>query len=176
MKKKQIINPLPGKRLKQLLNETRTTQKQLSAKIFLSQQTISQIVTGAASLTPSNAQRIVELFPDYSLEWLLGLSDYKNQKEKNIETFNKIQRDGSSLEAGFYILASLKGFEISNPVERMPEIVHVEEMMKQVKEGYSIRNIQGETCFISVEEMNHLQNDVCDYIEYRLNRWMKKGR
>ena len=176
MKKKQIINPLPGKRLKQLLNETRTTQKQLSAKIFLSQQTISQIVTGAASLTPSNAQRIVELFPDYSIEWLLGLSDYKNQREKNIENLKKILHDGDLLETGFCTLASLKGFEISNPYERMPKILPVEEMMKQFKEGYSISNIQGDTCFISVEEMNHLQNDVCDYIEYRLNRWMKKGR
>lgn len=108
--------------------------------------------------------------------WLLGLSDYKNQKEKNIEILNKIQHDGDLLETAFCILASLKGFEVTNPIGRMSELVPVEEMMKQVKDGYYVRNLQGDTCSISVEEMNHLQNDVCDYIEYRLNRWIRKGR
>jgi len=89
---------------------------------------------------------------------------------------NEARQTGDLLETGFCILASLKGFEISNPVERMPDLCSVDDMMEQFKRGYLVTNSKGESCTLSVEEMNQLENDICDYVEYRLNRWIKKGR
>ena len=66
------INPECGKRLKILLEETGEKQVVLSKKIPLSQQTISRIIRGKANLTPENAARIAQLYPQYSKYWLLG--------------------------------------------------------------------------------------------------------
>ena len=66
------INVECGKRLKMLLKETGTTQKELSNKIYLSQQTISQIINGHATLTPETAKLIIGEFPEYNIYWLLG--------------------------------------------------------------------------------------------------------
>lgn len=175
-RKKKPINPLQGKRLYQLLEETKTTQKSLSEHIYLTQQTISEITRGNASLTQENAERINKLFPNYSAEWLLGLSDYKNDAEKNIALLNKAMDDGGILEGCFKLLAKLKGFIIVSPDDRLAEITTPEETIRQHKLGYYITDMNGKGCSLSPEDMSCLENDVCDYVEYCLNRWIKKGR
>lgn len=78
---KAEINPLWGERLKILLKEVDLRQSQLAAKIPISQQTISKIINGSASLTLQTAQRIVDLYPQYRIEWLTGRDDYKTLDE-----------------------------------------------------------------------------------------------
>lgn len=76
------INAECGKRLKTLLEETGTTQNKLADLIHISQQTISQIITGKANLTPETARMIIEEFPDYRLNWLLEYDDLKTVNDQ----------------------------------------------------------------------------------------------
>lgn len=74
---KAEINPLWGIRLKEICDECDIRQADLAKRIFISQQTISKIINGKATLTLQTAQRIIDLYPQYRIEWLTGRDDYK---------------------------------------------------------------------------------------------------
>jgi len=71
------INPICGKRLKEICDEQNISQSMLSEMIHISQQTISKMINGKSSLTDQTARIIVGHFTEYRLEWLLGYDDYK---------------------------------------------------------------------------------------------------
>ena len=169
-------NRISADRVKTVYTEQGISQGEFARIINMQQAAISEMVNGKRKVTATTAQAIHAAFPDYSVEWILGTSDYKNDTEKNIATINQIRREGSILEAGFRLMAELKGFVIISPDERMAEALDVAEAIRQFKNGYYVTNTEGKGCHLSVEEMNRLENDVCDYIEYRLNRWIEKGR
>ena len=73
-RKRVEIKPQCGKRLKDWLNECNITQEELGNRIHLSQQTISKIVNGKATLTPDVARLISESVPNADGEFIL--SDY----------------------------------------------------------------------------------------------------
>lgn len=78
------INPECGQRLAELLAENGMKQIELAEKLGHDAQHISNIVRGKRSLTLDTAQRIVrEIFPGVLVEWLLGISDFKTQEEKD---------------------------------------------------------------------------------------------
>ena len=71
------INPICGKRLKEICDEQNISQSMLSEMIHISQQTISKMINGKSSLTDQTARIIVDCFTEYRMEWLLGYDDYK---------------------------------------------------------------------------------------------------
>ena len=87
-RQKVEINPICGQRLKQICQEQGITQKQLHEKIHLSQQAISAIVKGKASLTGDIANKVIEVFPQYRIEWLLGYDDMPT--EEYAKSFEKM--------------------------------------------------------------------------------------
>lgn len=169
------INPIRGLRVKQLCEEQGINQIELSQRIYISQQKISEMINGKANVTETTARAIVQAFPQYRFEWLMGYDDYKNTAEKNNAIIRQAQHEGTLLEAGLRFISSLSGFEISGPFERIPQLVPVEELLTQFNEGFIVTK-EGESCRLTIDEMVQLENDVCDYVEYRLTRWMKKGR
>lgn len=78
------INPKRGQRLKQLCISENITFKSLADSIPISAQSISEIVNGKASLTEQVARRVVELFPKYRFEWLMGFDDFKTEAEARL--------------------------------------------------------------------------------------------
>ena len=76
------IKGLRCKRLKEIIEREGVKQNQLSEETGISQQSISAMVQGKANVTETTAEIIVKRFPEYSIEWLLGFSDYKNNAEK----------------------------------------------------------------------------------------------
>lgn len=169
-------NKKSAERVKIVYTEQGITQNKLAEIINIQQSAISEMVHGKRKVTATTAQAIHSAFPQYSVSYLLGIDDNKNDAEKNIALINQAQKEGALLEAGLRFYASLKGFDISSPYERMPDRGQADEMLKHLKDGYLVTSKNGETCALSVKEMNQLENDVCDYVEYRLNRWIKKGR
>lgn len=78
------INPECGRRLAGLLAENGMKQIELAGKLGYDAQHISNIVRGKRNLTLDTAQRIVrEIFPGVLVEWLLEISDFKTQEEKD---------------------------------------------------------------------------------------------
>lgn len=75
------INPVCGERLRQLIKDNGTTQKQLAKDIGVSEQTIYNIVRGKFSLTEAVAKLILEKYPTYCTDlWLLGKAEYRTSE------------------------------------------------------------------------------------------------
>lgn len=73
------INPKTGQRVKELCIELGITQKELADKIHLSEKTVSSMVRGHSGVTRPTAEAIVCCFPEYRIEWLLGIDDVKTK-------------------------------------------------------------------------------------------------
>lgn len=100
-KKRPPVNPEPGKRVKLLLEKEKMTHERLGELIGMSPQHISRIVNGHATLYEDVARRIIDVFPEYELSWLLGFSDYPTQEIRREE----IQRQRE--DAKDYVLLDL---------------------------------------------------------------------
>lgn len=99
-RQKVEINPICGQRLKQICQEQGITQRQLHEKIHLSQQGISAIVKGKASLTGDIANKVIEVFPQYRIEWLLGYDDMPT--EEYAQSYKKMMLYRDRLSEGSY--------------------------------------------------------------------------
>lgn len=81
------INAERGKRLKILFSEVKqrdkaNTQSNIAEQINTSQQVLSNVINGKANLTEDTAKRIINLFPEYRLEWLLCIDDFKTYPDE----------------------------------------------------------------------------------------------
>ena len=122
-KKKTIINPEQGLRLKKLLQEERITQRDLSEEIekhsyrTLSQQRISDIINGRAPLLFEVADVISNLprFKDKDLlrEWLLCEENFKSSDEKALNETIASRYEGDLLLTGISCFLNLAGYEVT---------------------------------------------------------------
>ena len=74
-RKRTEINSIRAERFKIIISREKITQTELQGMIHLSQQSISRIVQSKQALTEETAQAIINVFPDYRIEWLLGYDD-----------------------------------------------------------------------------------------------------
>lgn len=169
------IKPLRGLRVKQLCTELDITQAKLAEKTGISVQGISGMVNGKVNVTETSANAIHEAYPQYSFEWIMGYSEHKNEWDMFVTTLSKAKQEGAMLEAGIKLFADCNGFTITNPFNGLPKTQSVEIGITAIKKGYLISK-EGKSINLSVEDMNHLINDISDYVEYRLDRYIKKGR
>ena len=88
------INAKRCERLKQIIEETGIHQNQLCADTGISQQAISAMVNKKANVTDQTAELIIERFPQYSLAWLKGDTDYKNNADKFNTIISQVQHEG----------------------------------------------------------------------------------
>ena len=162
------IKPEPAERLKMLCDDEGITQKDLSKKIHISPQTISKIMNKRASLTEDNAKRIIDIYPKYRFEWLMGYDPYKTRSDLNFAILSHAEQQGDKLLLGLQSFASLSGYEISCPLSSSDSKA-VKEIVDAIKLGYEI-NHHGKTAFISIDNMNRLQNEICDFVEFKLKK------
>ena len=174
------INPIRGLRLKQICEEQGIKQNHLSKIIHITQQSISNMMTGKATVTIDTVNQVTKVFPEYRKEWLLGLDDYKTEadlKRANAEQFSQaidtMKYEGSLLYTGLSAFAKLSGFDITPPITR--NTGSLENYFKQMKAGYKISK-GNQTVTLSLEEMNRFENEVCDFVELKLKHlFMQKG-
>lgn len=169
-RKKVEINPIRGKRLKELLNDQKTDQKELSKQIFISAQTISKIVNGKATLTEQTARLVIDKYPFYNFEWLMGYSDFKyNHSEK--------KHNDDLLKVGMNAFESMLNYQIAPVIPMKQGVSNIKEYMTAYMEtynsGYFIRrgNLQGH---LSVNEYNSLKQEITDFIDFKLSKYLKE--
>lgn len=78
-RKRAEINPIRGERLRSLLEKHSMEQQELAIKIGYTKEHISYIINGKRNLTEDAAERIVEMFPETRIEWLLGYDNYETE-------------------------------------------------------------------------------------------------
>lgn len=172
-RKRVEIKPEPAERLKQLCDEENIKQQELAAMICTSPQTISKIINRKSSLTEDNAARIVALYPKYRFEWLMGYDPYKTNAELFMGVISDTQKESDMMMLGLKAFASLCGFEISPELSDSNQ-TDLASFIHRLHSGYSISR-NGKKALISLEEMNHIQNEVCDFIEFKLSRLVKEA-
>ena len=131
-RKKTLIDPKHAERMRTILSETKLSQSKLAemtskgtnSKGFsygLNQRTISKIVLGKQRTTQDIANEIHKVLPQYSVEWILGLSEYRNTDEekksednnKFLKEFGKIYERELKMNEVFDTLSELAGFTVS---------------------------------------------------------------
>lgn len=137
--------------------------------------TVSDWCNGKKQIRRENAAKIVERFPEYTIEFLRGETRYKNKAEERAHiiasTINKGREEGTKLRAAFLILANLAGFTIDTDAfditgDKLVDIVH------EYTYGCDIIR-DGRLLHLSMDDMSALENYVCDFVEMTLEGLLK---
>lgn len=80
MTEKRTDTSLFKERLRQVISERHLTQQQVADSLKITQKTISLWCSGKG-LPDSTNMKVLTSFFDVSQEWLMGKTDYKNEKE-----------------------------------------------------------------------------------------------
>ena len=176
------LKQIQSMHLKQLLNdlsEQGISQKDFAEMVGVSQVTVSNWKRGKQGINPSNAELINSFFREYSVEYLLGYSEYQNeQSEKTARAFQDL-----SVKECVEYLAKNQGFQVS-----AQGLFNPDEYRELVKDGYRsiaelksvqhverIENSDGEVLKLTAEQWNAFVDEVGGYIEMRLNSMLERG-
>lgn len=171
------VKALSAAHLKLLLKQTGIQKQELAAIAGRSAQTVSAMVKGTAPVTERTAQAINAHFPDYSIGWLMGTEEYPNGRSEFVARVNQMNHEGDLMREGFYAFAALMGYSVvlTSPASATPDgKVDVIEVVEQIKGGYTITRGK-QSAHISFDDMHDLQNEIADFVDFKLGR-LFKGR
>ncbi len=167
-KKIKKVNPIPGQRLKKILTKEKKTSKWLCEHIYLTPPTVSDIINGRANLTRENAEKVIELFPNYNISWLLGLVGDHLMYAKDAE-YNAIP-----LKA-FY--ETIREQHISEDMKLLESISkYAGYNAEYICERLVLIDKNGEVSEFSLDQLKELQDDIKAFLQYRLQKLIEKGR
>ena len=154
-KRKTEVKAIRAKRLKELIDAEGLTQKAFAKKVNYSQQLISDVVNMKTALTEATAEEIISSFPKYSVEWLLGLTDHKNNAEAFRDSINQMNEAGQLLNTALVSLAALAGYKV-----RLKGIQSesVEAAVSSLHDFAEIEH-EGTITSLSLEQLRQLQKD-----------------
>ena len=81
-RKKSEVNKVRGQNLRKLLAHYGMDQKELAERLHYSKEHISYIINGHRNLTLDIAEKVVDIFPEVHLDWLMGYGGYMNWEEE----------------------------------------------------------------------------------------------
>ena len=164
------INSIRGLRLKQICDEKGITQKQLSKLVYISQQAISKMLQGNATVTETTAIEVIQPFPEHRYEWLMDLDDIKTKEEKKIQTW---EQEGRVTESTVRLIAASfrqQGYEM-----KMCTPANVPKGYKfHNKDGYYLFSKDNDPIVISVDDYFKMESSVLEYTEFLTSRFLKK--
>ena len=169
-RKKTEINPIRAERVKKIIETEGISQIDFAKRIFQTQQNVSRILNLKSALTEETAQTIVSAFPKYRIEWLLGYDDAMTTGEQFSNAIQTANEEADLLHRGFFSFAKLSGFNID--VAPIGGNGSLEETFQNMKEHCTITR-DGKSVTFSLSELNAFENELCDYIEFRLLHMMK---
>ena len=169
-RKKTEIDPVRAERVKILIDREGITQTEFAERIFQTQQNVSRIINLKTALTEETARDIVSAFPGYRIEWLLGYDDSMTVIEQYMNTVRTVNEEATLLHHGFMSFAQLSGFKID--VAPIAGNETLEETIQNIKKHCTISR-DGKSVTFSLSELNSFENELCDYIEFRLLHMMK---
>lgn len=171
-RKKAPINLKSCERLKTLLDEYNMSQAKLCRVADISTTHVNRIIKGKENLTDAMAEIIAKAFPEENpellQEWLMGRNDFKDIKGQFSDVKDQLQNENYLLMNGLNCFAQLSGFTIEFTTKEN-EHDDFEKRIHHYTDGYTITR-NDDSIQLSLIEMNRLQNEICDYIEFTLDR------
>lgn len=171
-RKRTLINPVRAKRLKALIEAEGITQTEFAESLYRSQQSISRIITGKNALTEETAKEIIEKFPRYRLEWLLGYDPYMTQLDLNVATLEKGMEETDILHSGVNVFLHLSGYSISPAYENDGTL---EGTVKAITSGYVISR-DGQSITLDLLQFNQFANKISDYVDFELQHMIRSSK
>lgn len=169
-KRKTEVKPIRAQRLKELIDAEGLTQTAFAKEMHYSQQLISGIINEKTALTEATAEEIASSFPKYSVEWLLGLSDYKNNAEAFRNSISKMNEEGQLLNTALVSIAALAGYNV-----RLKGIQNdsIEAAMSSLYYDYAEIEHEGTITTLSLEQLRQLQNIIYEHAEVSIRQFLK---
>lgn len=169
-RKKTEIDPVRAERLKKIIDREGISQIDFAKRISQTQQNVSRIINLKSALTEETARTIVSVFPEYRIEWLLGYDNSMTVYDQLSDAIQTAEEESALLHNGFISFAKLSGFKIDfSPIE---EAETLEETFHNMN-NYCTVSRDGKSVTFSLSELNAFENELSDYIEFRLLREMK---
>ena len=175
-RKKVEINPISGIRVKMICKEKGITQEQLSGIINLSKKTVSSMINQKSSVTYFTAMQISHHFPEYSVAWIMGETDYRNKQEEFADVLKEMREElhneGMDLYSGLFPFVKLNGYSI----EKNKSVAEDKtlKLLQDIHGGYTFRK-NDSSISLNLKELNLLANEICDYVALRL-KYIEKGQ
>ena len=156
LKKAQATN------LKNLLSDEGLTETQFSDLIGMTIQSVSRWLNGKTTMTVNSAKAINARFPRYSVEYLLGATEWNNDQIAYLNNAARTQKIES-----VHALIEMSGFEVD--VLLGSEAGRIDEDM-----CYSISNGKS-SARLSEDGFKAFADEVSAYVAMRLNLMIERG-
>lgn len=173
--KTKIFNQKVGKRLREVLDGIvdekgkRISHGTISRAIGVTEQHLSYIINGHKPLTSDVAKKIIDCYcPETRISYLLGYDDDRTEKDVSINALRKGMFEGNSMLMGLVSFGKLCGFNFSVYDPDQDER-NATKVIENLSSWYTIKK-DGQTVKLSIDDMNQLENEICDFIEFKLNK------
>lgn len=175
-RKKAEINPKRAERLKILIDREKKlrngdfNQTKFAESIHMSQQNVSRIIQKHQNLHEDTAQEIVKQYPVYRIEWLMGYDDYMTRADHLLSVVEQCQAEEETMRSAFFGLARLSGFSIE--LKRTYPDNSIKSVIQALHSGFTFSR-DGKSVYLSLTDINEIENELCDIVEARLKRMLK---
>ena len=164
------INANRGLRLKQICDEKGITQTQLSKLVNISQQAISNMINGNATVTETTAIEVIKVFPEYRYEWLMDFDNVNTKEEKKIQVW---EQEGKITTSTVQLIAASfrqQGYEM-----KMCTPANVPEGYKfHNNDGYYLFGKGNDPIVISVDDYFKMEASILEFTEFVTSKYLKK--
>ena len=168
-KPKTDLNPVRALRVKTIIEREGINQTEFAARVHLTQQAVSRIVNMKTALVEGTARDIVKAFPDYSLLWLLGLSDDMTEADEFYSHYARINKIHDDNVYTVRHLAKLHGVEV---VPYRTGFIHSNGV---VEDDFIVR-IGDKESIVTYSDLTDLIADLAALTESRLSRIIAKAQ
>lgn len=162
--------------LDELKEHEKITQAKLAKRIHTSQQSISKLKRGEIELSVEHAKAIAEAFPQYRIEWLLGLDGFKTQEDLLAYQQEKAQAEAQDekrrVASCFKLLAEQLGYQITESLLRDwegPDWEHA----TFPPQSYSVTKPDGAVVRVPYVEMEAFRQEVLAFLGFKLDRLLQ---
>lgn len=131
------------------------------------------------NLTDDVAKLIIEYYPKYRIQWLLGYDDFMTDAELTAFVLAGAQSaesgaenpalGGTALDAAMLLFGQLSGFQISLWRNRIATVNDIEQAVDAIRQGCVVSR-DGKSVEIDINEWSSLANEICDLVEFKLQR------
>lgn len=172
IEERDALRKLRGDNLRQVLSSHGMSQSTLADKIGYTPEHVSYIVNGIRNLTLEAAEKVVDLFPDVRLDWLMGYGGYMNweaevaaQAEEIVNAFAKNERLENSLKElieclGYKVFIKLGGLKHEDGVTYHDDTV----------ESCRIVSPDGEKEEITYRELQQILYNITSFAKNELSK------
>ncbi len=163
-----------GEQLKQLYKDTGKTQRELAADIGRKESFLSAIANGSAPMTDKTAAMIHEVLPDYSVEYLVGDSPYRNEEERKLEEAKTAAHDWDLSALGFGAYSELCGFTLTRTTVWDDGEKHESGYQQKIPRDSMIIARDGKSVTVPFSKIEAIQDEVRDFVDFKLSRMLNR--